>query len=136
MAISPEKKMNYTGIGKYLLRKSFEGNYVFRRRYFISEKAAFSDAVGRSVVDYLKEYANTQYMRTRDLALARTQYPHSRLSLKNHSCTARYLNTTCRKGCHHQRFLDAQQGVSKTCSVKNPRQSAAQLWEKWRKMMW
>jgi len=60
MEIPPDKKMNYTGIGKYLLRKSFEGNYL-PRDILYREKAAFSDAVGHSVTDYLKDYAEEMY---------------------------------------------------------------------------
>lgn len=60
MSINPAKKMNIYGKGKYLLRKAFEGDYL---QYDIlwREKAAFSDAVGHSMVDYLKEYANGFY---------------------------------------------------------------------------
>ena len=60
MAIAPEKKMNVYGKGKYLLRKAFEGDYL-PHDILYREKAAFSDAVGHSMVDYLKEYAEKQY---------------------------------------------------------------------------
>lgn len=61
MAIDPEKKMNHYGKGKYLLRKAFaEGNYL-PEEILWREKAAFSDAVGHSMVDYLKEYAQSRY---------------------------------------------------------------------------
>ena len=60
MGIPPEKKMNFTGVGKYLLRKSFEGNYL-PPDILYREKAAFSDAVGHSVTDYLKDYAEEMY---------------------------------------------------------------------------
>lgn len=60
MSIDPEKKMNKYGKGKYLLRRAFEGNYL-PENILYREKAAFSDAVGHSMVDYLKEYAETQY---------------------------------------------------------------------------
>ena len=60
MSINPEKKMNFTGIGKYLLRKSFEGDYL-PHEILYREKAAFSDAVGHSVVDNLKAYAEELY---------------------------------------------------------------------------
>ena len=60
MAVDPEKKMNTYNKGKYLLRRAFEGDWlphdILRR-----EKAAFSDAVGHSMVDYLKEYADSLY---------------------------------------------------------------------------
>ena len=60
MAIDPEKKLNRYGIGKYLLRKAFEGDYL-PRGILYREKAAFSDAVGHSMVDHLKAYAETVY---------------------------------------------------------------------------
>ncbi|MDI3520888.1 MAG: hypothetical protein PWR04_876 [Anaerophaga sp.] len=73
MAIRPEKKMNYTGIGKYLLRKAFEGDYL-PKDILYREKAAFSDAVGHSVVDYLKAYAEALYS-DEDLQRAKAKYP-------------------------------------------------------------
>lgn len=60
MAIDPEKKMNVYGKGKYLLRKAFEGDYL-PEHILYREKAAFSDAVGHSMVDYIKEYAESKY---------------------------------------------------------------------------
>ena len=60
MSIDPSKKMNVYGKGKYLLRKSFEGDYL-PNEILMREKAAFSDAVGHSMVDYLKEYAENKY---------------------------------------------------------------------------
>lgn len=60
MNIDPEKKMNTYGHGKYLLRKSFAGDYLPLSLLF-REKAAFSDAVGHSLVDCIKEYAETVY---------------------------------------------------------------------------
>lgn len=60
MAIDPEMKMNKYNKGKYLLRKAFEGDYL-PHDILYREKAAFSDAVGHSMVDYLKEYANSLY---------------------------------------------------------------------------
>ncbi|MBS6195804.1 MAG: asparagine synthase B [Clostridiales bacterium] len=60
MAIDPEKKLNTYGKGKYLLRHAFEGDYL-PNEILYREKAAFSDAVGHSMVDYLKEYAESRY---------------------------------------------------------------------------
>lgn len=60
MAIDPQKKLNTYGKGKYLLRHAFEGDYL-PYDILYREKAAFSDAVGHSMVDYLKEYANQYY---------------------------------------------------------------------------
>jgi asparagine synthase (glutamine-hydrolysing) len=60
MGINPEKKINKYNKGKYLLRKAFEGDYL-PESILMREKAAFSDAVGHSLVDYLKSYANELY---------------------------------------------------------------------------
>lgn len=61
MAIDPVKKMNTYGKGKYLLRKAFEKDAILPEEILWREKAAFSDAVGHSMVDDLKEYANSYY---------------------------------------------------------------------------
>lgn len=60
MSIDPEIKLNKYGKGKYLLRHAFEGDYL-PYDILMREKAAFSDAVGHSMVDYLKEYAAEKY---------------------------------------------------------------------------
>lgn len=60
LSVDPEKKMNVYNKGKYLLRHAFEGDYL-PHDILYREKAAFSDAVGHSMVDYLKEYANGLY---------------------------------------------------------------------------
>lgn len=60
MSIDPEKKLNKYGKGKYLLRHAFEGDYL-PYSILMREKAAFSDAVGHSMVNYLKEYAENKY---------------------------------------------------------------------------
>lgn len=60
MATDPAMKMNTYGKGKYLLRHAFEGDYL-PHDILYREKAAFSDAVGHSMVDYLKEFAEGQY---------------------------------------------------------------------------
>ncbi len=60
MGIDPVMKMNTYGKGKYLLRKAFEDGYL-PDEILWREKAAFSDAVGHSMVDDLKEYAESLY---------------------------------------------------------------------------
>ena len=60
MSIDPETKRNHTGKGKYLLRKAFEGDWL-PPEILWREKAAFSDAVGHSMVDDLKEYAEEMF---------------------------------------------------------------------------
>lgn len=61
MAIDPARKMNVYGKGKYLLRKAFQGDNILPEEILWREKAAFSDAVGHSMVDDLKEYAEAFY---------------------------------------------------------------------------
>lgn len=60
MSINPELKMNKYQMGKFLLRKAFEDNYLPKDILF-REKAAFSDAVGHSLVDDIKAYAEEKY---------------------------------------------------------------------------
>ena len=61
MAIDPELKLNKYNKGKYLLRHAFEEGDYLPRDILWREKAAFSDAVGHSMVNYLKEYAENYY---------------------------------------------------------------------------
>ena len=60
MGIDPEKKLNKYNMGKYLLRQAFKDNYL-PENILYREKAAFSDAVGHSLVDDLKDMANELY---------------------------------------------------------------------------
>ena len=60
MSINPALKMNRFGKGKYLLRRAFEGDYL-PQDILYREKAAFSDAVGHSMVDQIKAYAEKLY---------------------------------------------------------------------------
>ena len=64
MALDPKMKMNKYGKGKYLLRHAFEGLEYLPYSILWREKAAFSDAVGHSMVNNLKEYAETRYSDT------------------------------------------------------------------------
>lgn len=68
MSIDPEKKINRYGKGKYLLRHAFEGEDYLPEEILWREKAAFSDAVGHSMVDDLKEYAESRYTQEEFLA--------------------------------------------------------------------
>lgn len=76
MSLDPVMKLNRYGKGKYLLRHAFEGDWlptdILRR-----EKAAFSDAVGHSMVDYLKEYAQSLYT-DEQYEQKRRRYEHAR----------------------------------------------------------
>lgn len=61
MSIDPEKKMNHYHMGKYLLRHAFEKDHLLPDSILFRDKAAFSDAVGHSLADDLKEYAEISY---------------------------------------------------------------------------
>lgn len=61
MSIDPEKKMNTYGKGKYLLRHAFEADGLLPESILMREKAAFSDAVGHSLVNDLKAHAEAVY---------------------------------------------------------------------------
>ena len=73
MSIPPEKKVNTTGVGKYLLRKAFERDDYLPHEILYRDKAAFSDAVGHSMVDYLKAHAEKTYS-DKELADAHKKY--------------------------------------------------------------
>ena len=76
MAIDPAKKVNTYGKGKYLLRRAFEGDWL-PESILWREKAAFSDAVGHSLVDDLKEYAGGRYT-DGEFEQRRRKYDHAR----------------------------------------------------------
>lgn len=75
MSIDPAKKMNVYGKGKYLLRHAFDGQDYLPEEILFREKAAFSDAVGHSMVDDLKEYAEGLYS-DEDLEKAKKKYSY------------------------------------------------------------
>ena len=76
MALDPEMKLNTYGKGKYLLRHAFEGLGYLPDSILWREKAAFSDAVGHSMVDDLKEYAEGYYTDA-EFEAKRGQYTHA-----------------------------------------------------------
>ncbi|MGM9646667.1 MAG: asparagine synthase B [Eubacteriales bacterium] len=76
MSVDPELKLNKYGKGKYLLRHAFEAGDYLPDSILWREKAAFSDAVGHSMVDYLKEYAESQYS-DEEFAEKCKQYSHA-----------------------------------------------------------
>ena len=93
MSVDPALKVNRYGKGKYLLRRAFQDDGLLPEEILWREKAAFSDAVGHSMVDDLKEYAGARYS---DRAFARgcAQYryrpPFTRESLLYRDLFERY----------------------------------------------
>ena len=77
MSVDPEMKMNKYGKGKYLLRHAFEQGDYLPKDILMREKAAFSDAVGHSMVDYLKEYAEQMYT-DEEYEVLRGKYSHAK----------------------------------------------------------
>ena len=75
MSIDPAVKMNTYGCGKYLLRHAFEKDHILPDGILWRDKAAFSDAVGHSLVDDLKEYAEGRYTDS-ELMEASGKYPY------------------------------------------------------------
>ena len=61
MSIDPELKMNNHNMGKYLIRKAFADDHILPDEILWRQKAAFSDAVGHSMVDDLKAFAEKTY---------------------------------------------------------------------------
>ncbi len=75
MAIDPSLKMNTTGMGKFLLREAFKNDNILPDHILWREKAAFSDAVGHSMVDELKAFAEAKYSEE-DVKKAHKKYPY------------------------------------------------------------
>lgn len=75
MSLDPGLKMNRYGIGKYLLRHAFEGQGLLPDSILWREKAAFSDAVGHSMVDNLKAFAESRYT-DEEFDKKRKEYSH------------------------------------------------------------
>lgn len=84
MGIAPQKKMKRPELmGKYLLRKAFDESHLHAPDHkpllpdeiLWREKAAFSDAVGHSMVDHLKSLAE-QRISNEELEAAKALYAH------------------------------------------------------------
>ena len=76
MSLDPAMKMNIYNKGKYLLRRAFEGGYL-PQSILYREKAAFSDAMGHSMVDCLKLQAERMYS-DEEFEDARKEYAFAR----------------------------------------------------------
>lgn len=61
MSVDPSRKVNIYNKGKYIIRKAFDNGKYLPHSILYREKAAFSDAVGHSMVDYIKAYAEAKY---------------------------------------------------------------------------
>lgn len=77
MSIDPALKMNRHNMGKYLIRKAFAEDKLLPESILWRQKAAFSDAVGHSMVDDLKELAEKTYT-AQEAAQKAEKYAHAR----------------------------------------------------------
>jgi asparagine synthase (glutamine-hydrolysing) len=75
MSINPKLKMNTTGMGKFILREAFKSDELLPDHILWREKAAFSDAVGHSMVDELKAQAEKKFSEE-DVLKASLKYPY------------------------------------------------------------
>lgn len=75
MAIDPKLKMNTRDVGKYLLRQAFKDDNLLPEHILWRQKAAFSDAVGHSMVDELKRHAEVLYPEF-DAEAAAVEFPY------------------------------------------------------------
>ncbi|WP_297565846.1 asparagine synthase B [uncultured Faecalibaculum sp.] len=77
MHLDPAIKMNVYGKGKYLLRRAFMGTEYLPQDLLMREKAAFSDAVGHSMADDLRQLAEETYT-DEEFEQRRQKYTHAR----------------------------------------------------------
>ena len=75
MAIDPALKMNNHDMGKYLIRHAFAEDKLLPESILWRQKAAFSDAVGHSMVNDLKALAERTYTDS-EYERRRKQYPY------------------------------------------------------------
>ena len=76
MSLDPARKINTYHKGKYLLRKAFMDDDVLPYDLLMREKAAFSDAVGHSMADGLKQLAENTYT-DEEFEQKRQKYAHA-----------------------------------------------------------
>lgn len=84
MSIDPAIKMNSYHMGKYLLRKAFEEDELLPKEILFRDKAAFSDAVGHSLVQDIKDYSElyySDYMYKELIKKYQTNAPYTKESL-------------------------------------------------------
>lgn len=119
MGIHPDLKMNWSGQGKYILRKAFDHSNYLPDEILFREKAAFSDAVGHDMVDWLKEMAEKKYSDSEFEAKCKTYTyapPFTKESLMYREIFEKHF-----KG--HERLIQDYWMPNKTwknCDVKDP----------------
>lgn len=118
MSIDPEKKLNTYGQGKYLLRKAFEGDYL-PDSILYREKAAFSDAIGHSLVDCIKAYAEELYSE-KELDKAEFKYPYGTPFTKESLMFRDIFESFYPKQSHLIKDFWMPNKEWKNCDVKDP----------------
>ena len=79
MNIDPQLKLNTYNMGKYLLRNAFVHDKLLPDAVLWRDKAAFSDAVGHGMVDYLIQIAESKYS---DADLTNNSYTYNKPQTK------------------------------------------------------
>ena len=74
-------------------RRAFLDSGILPEDLLMREKAAFSDAVGHSMVDYLKEYADSCYSDS-EFSSKAASFDFCPPFTRNLSCTGRFLSVT------------------------------------------
>ena len=77
MSIDPSLKMNRHNMGKFLIRQAFAEDHLLPEEILWRQKAAFSDAVGHSMVDDLKALAERSYT-DEEFRVRCEKYDHAR----------------------------------------------------------
>lgn len=116
MSLDPDMKMNHYDKGKYLLRMAFAGQDYLPDDILMREKAAFSDAVGHSLVDDLKEYADAKYT-DEDVAKASEKYAYKAPLPRNPCSTATYLKNSSRARPNGSRTTGCQTATGKVVTL-------------------
>ena len=111
MSIDPKLKVNSYHMGKYLLREAFAADRILPEDILWRQKAAFSDAVGHSMVDDLKEYAESLYT-DEEYEEKRKQYSFAHAVHEGKPALPRAVREVLpRAGRDGQGLLDAEQGL-------------------------
>ena len=127
MGLDPALKMNRHGIGKYLLRRAFERDGWLPHDLLWRQKAAFSDAVGHSMADGLKRYAEAKYGGAEFEALSRKYDYAAPLHEGEPPLPGDFREILPRPGAHDPRLLDAEPRLARLRRERPERPRSLQL---------
>ncbi len=119
-SINASKKMNIWGQGKYLLRKAFDDGSYLPPEILYREKAAFSDAVGHTCVEYIKRHAAVMYSDDENYVKLCNKYSHNKPFTKE---SLMYREIFHKHFPNHQELIKEYWMPNKNwenCDVKDP----------------